>query len=276
MKRKDMQPLAKLLWRWAEDRKNAHDGLTLALLMRLEYNIMTQDAFTKLYTSIADLSTPLIAMFETGFPIEKKSDPEGPQMEFDDLPEVSVSSRGCPLVWALTLKYLSTNHGRKHLGGISAFWNEFVTPSLQIFVHSVEKKILVRSMLPISIALCNEDEPQEAVLSNLTLNVCTQSLFTHAVKKNHGNTRARATVDRLRQLWEELPAELMSLCASNKQSESRRAFMAEYIVRWVAENKGLGRPLDVDRLIANIPEAVPSSMVDRFFQGSYIAICSQF
>lgn len=269
-----MQPLAKPLWKWAEERKGTHDGLTLALLMRLEYKMMTEDAFRSLYTSIADLSTPLLAMFDTGFPLDRKIDPDGPEMFIDDLPDVYVSFHDCPLTWALMLKYLATPEGRKHLGGVSTFWNELVTPSLQTRVHNTEKKLLVRSIVSMSIVLCAEDEPQEAVLSSYTLNLCTQIPWGKS-HKTLGKTRAVTTLQRLNQLREDCPSELMALCSSNKLSESRRAFLAEYIVRWVAVNTGIGNGKDRDKLVANIPEAVPSSMIDRFFSKLlYCFLCS--
>jgi len=239
----DISQLKKVLWRWAEERKTYHDGISIALILVMNYKLVPEESIAKLYDTLSDISKPLMAMFETGFPLNHPADGD------------SI----CPIAWELALRYCATKKGREVFGGVSAFWKVIVVPNLITKVQNLDKNLLLRSLLPIAVGLLDETETTEDVLNGSTLVKLGPAVYSSLVKrKKKMSPRESSQYKRLTTLNSVLPAELAKLCTDLKIPEKRRAHIAEMLMRWVCANCFLAP--GCEKLIADIPRLLPQAM----------------
>lgn len=134
----------KPLWQWCEQRCKFDDGLHLSLSLLLNFKLISQSAFERLYPTLTGaFATALLDTFESGFSCLAKS------MLTKDTNNSSNSivSEG----WVLALQYASSDAGKKHIGGLEQFWNLIVLDRLSKGAKISEKKLLVLELMPLII-----------------------------------------------------------------------------------------------------------------------------
>lgn len=126
------ESVAKLLWGWCEERKLTEDGLLLTLTLRLDFGIVSQAAFEKLYPDIEAFREPVMEMFSSGFSyIATGVDGMG-----DVVPEV----------WKRVVKFAASKHGA-YLNGLTRVWERLVVGGVLKGGKSTEKKLLAMELM---------------------------------------------------------------------------------------------------------------------------------
>ncbi len=241
--RDGLQPLKKVLWRWAEDRKLAHDGITLALLLQMEYQLIPDTAMKLMYRNVDQMATALMAMFNTGFP----------------RPDPAPSA-----AWEWALKYSATEKGVAHVGGVAAFWDRVVAPNLIDGVANLEKNLLLRKLLPLALRLVGVEERVELILTRATIMKLGAGMFVAlARRKRKLSPSEQAWNKKYLALEAELPTKLAAICGDKELDVARRVWVAEMLIRWVCGNSQYST--GSENIIKDIPQAVDAEVAKELF-----------
>ena len=229
--------LKKILWKWAEDRKLSHDGITLTLLLQMEYKLIPDTAMSAMYKDMDQIATALASMFESGF---ERNSISGKQE--------------CPVAWKLALEYSSTEKGREHTGGVAVFWDKVVSPKLADGVTNMEKNLLLRKLAPIALRLVRDDEKIELILNKLLIMKLSSGMFRTFTKKKKKSMKNDDFNKQLSELETELSNELAQICGDESVTVERRAWLAEMLVRWVCRYRRFAA--GSEKIIMGIPQAL--------------------
>lgn len=143
------------LLKWADERIGTHDGLAIALMLLLDFKLITHEMFLKIYPTRADLRAALVTLFQTGRVFKPAGDINTQHTPAPmDMPWMLFDATQLPLGWVLASKYFgvyignqSGNIGRGP-GAVTSFWNDIVLPDFGGGAVSYEHALLAIDMLP--------------------------------------------------------------------------------------------------------------------------------
>lgn len=248
---KILPQLMKPLWSWAESRSEMHDGLIVALLLRVEYAAIEADAFQRLYPMLDDLAVPLGKMLDTGFPMF------GKEVQTDEVSDAFVDLSGIPTAWALTLRYLYTPEAKGHFGGVSLFWKDVVIAKLIFKVKSLEKRTLAAMMFPAAVSCLTESEDYSLILEHETRSMLAQLRSSLSIARKQ-QAKTEALRPHINLAIEKVDATLQNVFAASRLPADEQAVLAARVMRLT-----LGRGATI---MASDPSSLPAIVVPRFFE----------